>query len=213
MNCCMQDAFNLGWKLALVLKGYAKPELLDTYEAERRPYAHRVIQMAIAVGSLMTGGTARTCRLRRAALRAVTRFPGAEEKAFNAVWPAFAPGPLTARQSRAAGRPCPQPRIRTGTDEVLLDRALGNGFAVLARGHDAGEAFDPATRRFFDALGTTVVRLDAVTDVDGGLTALLDEAGADALLLRPDRVVADTADRVDLRRWRRLLESAGITAP
>ena len=37
MNCCMQDAFNLGWKLALVLKGYAGSDLLDSYEAERRP--------------------------------------------------------------------------------------------------------------------------------------------------------------------------------
>jgi 2-polyprenyl-6-methoxyphenol hydroxylase-like FAD-dependent oxidoreductase len=46
MNCCMQDAFNLGWKLALVLKGYAKPDLLDTYETERRPVAEQVIWAA-----------------------------------------------------------------------------------------------------------------------------------------------------------------------
>ena len=46
MNCCMQDAFNLGWKLALVLKGVAKPELLDTYETERRPVAEQVIWAA-----------------------------------------------------------------------------------------------------------------------------------------------------------------------
>ena len=46
MNCCMQDAFNLGWKLALVVKGQAKPALLDTYEAERRPVAEQVIWAA-----------------------------------------------------------------------------------------------------------------------------------------------------------------------
>lgn len=46
MNCCMQDAFNLGWKLALVVKGQAKPELLDTYETERRPVAEQVIWAA-----------------------------------------------------------------------------------------------------------------------------------------------------------------------
>jgi 2-polyprenyl-6-methoxyphenol hydroxylase-like FAD-dependent oxidoreductase len=46
MNCCMQDAFNLGWKLALVLKGQARPELLDTYETERRPVAEQVIWAA-----------------------------------------------------------------------------------------------------------------------------------------------------------------------
>src|ERR1700683_4256698 len=35
MNYGMHDAFNLGWKLAAVAKGQAKPELLDTYMAER----------------------------------------------------------------------------------------------------------------------------------------------------------------------------------
>jgi 2-polyprenyl-6-methoxyphenol hydroxylase-like FAD-dependent oxidoreductase len=57
MNCCMQDAFNLGWKLALVLKGHAKPELLDTYEAERRPVAEQVIWAASSLHDIfMTHG-------------------------------------------------------------------------------------------------------------------------------------------------------------
>lgn len=36
-NTGVQDAHNLAWKLALVLKGLANPELLSTYEPERRP--------------------------------------------------------------------------------------------------------------------------------------------------------------------------------
>jgi hypothetical protein len=39
MNCGLQDAFNLAWKLALVHLGAADPTLLDSYEAERRPVA------------------------------------------------------------------------------------------------------------------------------------------------------------------------------
>jgi 2-polyprenyl-6-methoxyphenol hydroxylase-like FAD-dependent oxidoreductase len=39
MNCGIQDAFNLAWKLALVHHGAADPALLDSYEAERRPIA------------------------------------------------------------------------------------------------------------------------------------------------------------------------------
>ena len=214
----IRDAANLTWKLALVLTGRADDRLLATYETERRPYARRVVTMAIAVGWLMTGGTARTGRFRRAALRAVTRLPGVEEWVLTAAWPAFRDGPLTASDDDLAGRLCPQPRIRTPQGKVLLDRMLGDGFAVLTRGSDVGEAFDPATRRYFEALGTVVVRLDApatgaVADVDGVLTALLDRAGADALLLRPDRVVAASGDRVDLRRWRHQLESAGIATP
>ena len=43
MNVSMQDAFNLGWKLASVLEGRAKPELLRTYSAERHAIAEELI--------------------------------------------------------------------------------------------------------------------------------------------------------------------------
>ena len=45
MNTGIQDAFNLGWKLALVARGLAAPELLDTYEAERMPVARSVLNL------------------------------------------------------------------------------------------------------------------------------------------------------------------------
>jgi 2-polyprenyl-6-methoxyphenol hydroxylase-like FAD-dependent oxidoreductase len=44
MNCGLQDAFNLAWKLALVHQGAAAPGLLDSYEAERRPIAEMITQ-------------------------------------------------------------------------------------------------------------------------------------------------------------------------
>ncbi|WP_291694469.1 FAD-dependent monooxygenase [Bradyrhizobium sp.] len=44
MNCGLQDAFNLAWKLALVYQGAAAPSMLDSYEAERRPVAEMVAQ-------------------------------------------------------------------------------------------------------------------------------------------------------------------------
>ena len=44
MNACMQDTFNLGWKLAMVIKGLVKEVYLDTYEAERMPVAEQVIE-------------------------------------------------------------------------------------------------------------------------------------------------------------------------
>ncbi|HUR31881.1 MAG TPA: FAD-dependent monooxygenase, partial [Saprospiraceae bacterium] len=39
MNTGLQDAYNIAWKLAFVIKGYAKNELLDTYNEERLPFA------------------------------------------------------------------------------------------------------------------------------------------------------------------------------
>jgi hypothetical protein len=43
MNTGIQDAYNLAWKLALVLKGAAPEALLDSYEAERRPVGAEVV--------------------------------------------------------------------------------------------------------------------------------------------------------------------------
>jgi 2-polyprenyl-6-methoxyphenol hydroxylase-like FAD-dependent oxidoreductase len=44
LNIGVQDAVNLGWKLAQVVKGVSPDSLLDTYQAERHPVAARVLQ-------------------------------------------------------------------------------------------------------------------------------------------------------------------------
>ncbi|MFG2195952.1 monooxygenase [Streptomyces sp. NPDC048639] len=44
LNTGLQDAMNLGWKLAAVINGWAPPELLDTYDAERRPVGRAVTE-------------------------------------------------------------------------------------------------------------------------------------------------------------------------
>ena len=44
MNTGIQDAVNLGWKLAQILRGVADPALLDTYEAERAPIGRMVLR-------------------------------------------------------------------------------------------------------------------------------------------------------------------------
>jgi 2-polyprenyl-6-methoxyphenol hydroxylase-like FAD-dependent oxidoreductase len=43
MNTGLQDAYNLAWKLAMVIKGQADAALLDSYEAERLPIARRLL--------------------------------------------------------------------------------------------------------------------------------------------------------------------------
>lgn len=47
LNMSVADAFNLGWKLALVLDGRAGPALLDTYTAERQPVGAQGVDRAI----------------------------------------------------------------------------------------------------------------------------------------------------------------------
>ena len=43
MNTGIQDAFNLSWKLAYVMRGLAQPQLLDTYNTERQPVAEALL--------------------------------------------------------------------------------------------------------------------------------------------------------------------------
>ena len=52
LNTGVQDAVNLGWKLAQVVKGTSPESLLDTYHAERHPVAARVLQNTMAQTAL-----------------------------------------------------------------------------------------------------------------------------------------------------------------
>jgi 3-(3-hydroxy-phenyl)propionate hydroxylase len=52
LNTGVQDAVNLGWKLAQVLKGTSPEDLLDTYHAERHPVAARVLHNTMAQTAL-----------------------------------------------------------------------------------------------------------------------------------------------------------------
>ncbi|MDP9867421.1 MULTISPECIES: FAD-dependent monooxygenase [Streptosporangium] len=56
LNLGLQDALNLGWKLALVARGLAPDSLLDTYTAERHPVAARVLRDTRAQVALMRPG-------------------------------------------------------------------------------------------------------------------------------------------------------------
>jgi len=84
MNTGLQDAYNLGWKLALVAGGQADARLLDTYEEERIPVARRLLDTTdrafrLIVADNWLAGLLRTQVLARVAafamgLEAVQRF-------------------------------------------------------------------------------------------------------------------------------------------
>jgi 2-polyprenyl-6-methoxyphenol hydroxylase-like FAD-dependent oxidoreductase len=55
LNIGVQDAVNLGWKLAQVVSGTSPERLLDTYQAERHPIGARVLEATMAQTALMRG--------------------------------------------------------------------------------------------------------------------------------------------------------------
>ena len=77
MNTGLQDAYNLGWKLALVVKGQADAALLDSYEEERVPVANRLLRTTDRIFMLLVSdswfaGLFRTRILAKIAARAMT---------------------------------------------------------------------------------------------------------------------------------------------
>lgn len=89
MNTGLQDAYNLGWKLALVAKGEAPPALLDSYGEEREPVARRLLETTdrafrIVVSDSWLAGLMRTKVLARIAALAMS-FPRVQRLAFRTV--------------------------------------------------------------------------------------------------------------------------------
>jgi 2-polyprenyl-6-methoxyphenol hydroxylase-like FAD-dependent oxidoreductase len=78
MNTGLQDAYNLAWKLALVVAGRAAPALLDSYERERLPVAQRLLSttdraFTLLVSDSWIAGLFRTQILARIAAFAMKR--------------------------------------------------------------------------------------------------------------------------------------------
>ncbi|MFI8103258.1 bifunctional 3-(3-hydroxy-phenyl)propionate/3-hydroxycinnamic acid hydroxylase [Streptomyces sp. NPDC086023] len=212
----LRDAHNLTWKLARVLGQGGDERLLDTYESERKPHARHAIRLAVAMGWAMTGGQDSAAALRRGILAAACRIPGLTQLAGRDLSPPLTAGPLVRRRSKGVvgtHTHCPQPWV-VGLDgrRTRLDGLLGDTFTVLT-------AAEPWTslRALAQGLGVPAIPVTDLRD-DGTLAAWLRAARADAVLLRPDRVVMDVvpAGRHDFTAtaaWASLLHTARSPHP
>jgi 2-polyprenyl-6-methoxyphenol hydroxylase-like FAD-dependent oxidoreductase len=85
MNTGMQDAYNLGWKLALVVAGHADPSLLDSFEDERRPVARAVVEATSTATRVATTKSLVVRRVRRHGLRFLGRLSVVQQRFANAL--------------------------------------------------------------------------------------------------------------------------------
>ncbi len=76
LNTGIQDAYNLIWKLALVEKKKAKPELLDSYHAERFPVGHDVLKKTDAMTRMILLSNPIAISARNAFIGFITSFRG-----------------------------------------------------------------------------------------------------------------------------------------
>jgi 2-polyprenyl-6-methoxyphenol hydroxylase-like FAD-dependent oxidoreductase len=191
-----RDAHNLAWKLDHVLRGVAGEALLDAYVAEREPNARATTIESMKVGLNVNERDPEKVKARDAQLLALQEAKARGEApkqliAFRV--PGFTQG-FVATNAPGAGDVFPQGRVRKGDEEGLFDDIAGRGFMLVYRGASPLDALSGDMLDFFFSLGGHVVEIaapagacaQAVADLDGRYTGLMDALGCDVLLKRPD---------------------------
>jgi hypothetical protein len=213
VNTGLEDARNLGWKLAAALRGWAGEDLLDSYDAERRP----------VFASTARDFIAKSIETDREFLGAFD--PSVDRAAFERAWQARADGavgevnafephyegsPVVAgpggaessavgshRFEARAGHHLAPAAMASGRD---VYEALGPGFTLLAVEAGAG-----AVEAFTAAAAGLRLPLTVVEDPVRGETARYD---ARLVLVRPDHFVAwaSAAPAIGAEEARRVLQ-------
>jgi 2-polyprenyl-6-methoxyphenol hydroxylase-like FAD-dependent oxidoreductase len=177
MNTGLQDAYNLAWKLQLVVRNQAKPDLLDSYEQERLPVAHALLNgtdraFRLVVSDSWAAGLLRTKILARVAAFAVNR-KAVQRRAFRIVSQTgirYRKSPLSksleqlpAAAPQAGDRfPWLRLKLRTGgAVEDLYQKASDMHFNLYLMGQSSVVGGLP---EFGDLLRTWVVPKDADND-------------------------------------------------
>ncbi|MHA6623115.1 FAD-dependent monooxygenase [Pseudonocardia sp. DLS-67] len=134
------DAENLGWKLALVVRGMASDALLDTYQAERRPLAAGVVRNTSANTRFQTG-TGPVVRLLRERVATPLLSRPAVQRWATAVasqlWVSYRRGPLAGATARFGRRPRQGDRVpdlpcnRPDGSGTRLHAELGGRWALI----------------------------------------------------------------------------------
>jgi 2-polyprenyl-6-methoxyphenol hydroxylase-like FAD-dependent oxidoreductase len=197
LNTGIQDAYNLGWKLAAVLDG-APESLLASYEQERRPIAEAVLGLS-------------TKLLEAAKNRDHTR--GREVHQLDL---GYLDSPLTLTDPGRdtgvlAGDRAPDAPV-TGTGGLptrLFSLFQGPHWTLL--GYDVDEASAPAARSGLH-IHTIGIRGD-IADTGGDVQSAYELSPEQWVLVRPDGYVAVVAGTADLGRIETYLDSVGIRPP
>lgn len=200
VNSGLEDARNLGWKLAATLQGWGGEALLDSYDAERRPVFDSTIRDFIA----------KSIETDREFLE--THDPAVDQARFDEAWQARAKGAVGEVHSfepNYEGSPVVQPGSSgkgpssVGSHQFIARAGHHIAPAVLSSGSNVYEAFGPGftlialgasadeVRAFRDAAAALKLPLDVVEEARAGEAARYE---ARLVLVRPDSFVAWTSD-------------------
>lgn len=185
LNTGLQDAVNLGWKLAQVVKGISPDSLLDSYHAERHPVAARVLRNTRAQIALLR----RNDDGRKAAREVMSELLAMDEprKRYGAMMSGLDISYDLGGGHPLLGRRMPDLALTVAGRPMQLFRLLHEARGVLLD-------FGGRDRLDISPWADRVTRIDAVYDGAWELPAIGAVAGPTAVLVRPDGHVAWVGD-------------------
>lgn len=196
LNTSIQDAYNLGWKLASVLDG-APDALLESYEAERRPIAAGMLGLAT---KLLDAAKVGSTRRGREVHQLDLYYPGS---------PLNCAGPVRDDAIVAGDRAPDAPILgRAGQSKRLFDLFQGTHWTLLGYGVDRLSAIAPRAGLHIHAVG---VRGDVI-DEHGHIREAYGIEPGDWILVRPDGYVSAILPSADINWLDAHLERVGLAA-
>jgi 2-polyprenyl-6-methoxyphenol hydroxylase-like FAD-dependent oxidoreductase len=195
MNLSIQDAMNLGWKLAAVVRAQAPPSLLDTYERERRPVAERVLKVTDRVMRASMSARPLPRRVRSRLLPLVLGRRALNDRLADHVSCLAVAYPSRGSRGSPLGRRVPNLLMADadGTTYRLFDRFRTAQFVLVDQ--TPGDEFAEATAPWASRLSRAV----------GQITGNSDLSRYPGLLVRPDGYCAWANGPADLTGLRTAL--------
>ena len=210
-NSGMRDAFNLAWKLALVVNGKAGEALLDSYQQERRDHAKAMIDLSVTAGNVLAPAK----RWHGTVRDGISWLPVKRyflEMRFKPM-PQYRDGALLAEsegKTSPAGKMFIQPKVTLENGQVtLLDEVIGARFAIIAWGCNpqwglnAGQIaqWRAVGVRFIQVVPEVQIHCDQdnvpgvirVGDTQNRLKSWFAQHDTAIAVVRPDRFVATVA--------------------
>jgi 3-(3-hydroxy-phenyl)propionate hydroxylase len=234
LNSGIRDAANICWKIAAVADGRASASLLDSYEVERRPHAEATVRLSVRLGRIVMTNSRRRADLRDRLVRVAMVCPPARryltQMRYRPASRISAGFLIRTKDQPLVGAVLEQPGVLLGDGHsvALLDKALGNGFAVLGvavsdQDWDRAGALSAAVHgreidvSLDDRLPEPRAGRAAVGDLDGRLDTVLRRYRGSFVVVRPDRYVCAIATSAGLdptaRQLQNLFSGPGASSP
>ncbi len=203
-----RDVANLAWKLALVVAGKSHTSLLETYQPERDPHVRAVISAAVGAGRYICMLDEEKAAERDSEIREKVRRGELPATAAHLIPPLEAG--IVAKDTAEAGRRFIQPRIAVNGKEQLLDELATGDWRLLV---NSSAMTAQARQDAADILPWLNIEITDISEwQDPQLEGWMNDAGVDAVLLRPDFYVYGTANETVAELLRQLGAQLGDTS-